>query len=105
MNIEDFIIEQEAFLTELLERTSKKQREYGRNDDAFHNFKKAAQISTTGSSAKVAWEFCTKHLQSLKDILNDNEEGISVNPEVIDEKIGDIIVYMTLIRGILLYNK
>jgi len=75
--------------------------EYSRGKDAFHNFNQAQGLSTTGTPAKVAWEFCVKHLQSLKDLLNDNEEGVDINPEVIDEKIGDIIVYMTLIRGML----
>lgn len=102
MNLSEFVKLQEEFLTELIRRTSEKQREYARNDNPFHNFNNAVGLSTTNSPAKVAWEMCVKHLQSLKDILEDNSKNIHHSQELIDEKIGDIIVYMTLIRGMLL---
>ena len=105
MNVQDFIQEQEIFLKELLERTSRKQIEYSRREDAFHNFKNAVGLSTTNSPSKVAWEMCVKHLQSLKDIMEDNSNGIKHSKEAVDEKIGDIIVYMTLIRGMLLEDE
>lgn len=103
--LQNFLESQNKFLTELLERTSKKQIEYSRNDDPFHNFKKASQLSLTENEVAVAWEFCVKHLQSLKDLILDYDEGKEISKEIVDEKIGDIIVYMTLIRGMLLQNQ
>jgi hypothetical protein len=104
MNVEHFLMNQESFLKDLLERTQKKQREYARNSDAFHNFKQAAGISICQSPVKLAWEFNVKHLQSLRDLIEDHSKGQVLKPEQIDEKIGDVIVYMTLIREMLLTN-
>ena len=52
-----------------------------------------------------AWEFCVKHLQSVRDIIKSVEVGGEVHgyptQELIDEKFGDIIIYMTLLHGML----
>lgn len=103
--LEHFLDSQNKFLTELLERTSKKQIEYSRHQDPFHNFKKAAQLSLTENEVAVAWEFCVKHLQSLKDLILDYNNEVEISKDIVDEKIGDIIIYMTLIRGMLLQNQ
>lgn len=91
----------------------KKGQEYANDDEVFHNFKNAANISFHSSHEKVAWEFMVKHLQSIKDIIEhvsiDGANGYPKNP-LIEEKIGDAINYLILIEGMLkervkLFNK
>ncbi len=85
--------------------------EYGADKSAFHNFTEAAgNISFHSSREKVAWEYMTKHLQSIKDIISNNGfNGIDnqgfpsrTSKETIREKIGDAINYLILIEGMLL---
>ena len=99
MNYENF--EQMAMnsLAEIMERFHDKNKEYASTEDVFSNFRKAAGgLSYHCKEEKVAWEYAVKHLQSLKDMIaSDNPAG----PEMIDEKIGDVIAYMLLIKGML----
>lgn len=99
--LEEFLNDQTEFFDKLHNLCKKKQTEYTRDESPFHNFEKAKGLSFHNTKSKVAWEYMVKHLQSVKDLLNDNEVGNDIKPEVIDEKIGDIIIYMTLIRSML----
>jgi hypothetical protein len=67
-------------------------------DNPFSNFHKAIGISFHKTGSKVAWEYMTKHLQSLKDIIDDKTPK---SKEAVEEKIGDIINYLILIEGML----
>lgn len=99
MNYEDF--EQMAMhsLAEIMERFHNKNKEYASNEDVFSNFRKAAGgLSYHSREEQVAWEYAVKHLQSLKDMIASDSP---ISPEVIDEKIGDVIAYMLLIKGML----
>lgn len=101
MDIQEFVDSQKEFLEDLVSRTARKQVEYARGTNAFHNFNAATGLAFADSNAKIAWEFNVKHLQSLKDIIEDISNGGEVSEHHIDEKVGDIIVYMTLIRDML----
>jgi len=101
VTVNEFLQEQDDFFEKLKELVKSKQTEYTRGVSAFHNFTKAKALSFHNSEPKVAWEYCVKHLQSVKDLLNDNDNN-TVDPKLVDEKIGDIIVYMTLIRSMLI---
>jgi hypothetical protein len=46
----------------------------------------------------VAWEFATKHFQSIKDIISGK---VPASQATIDEKFGDAIVYLLLMKGML----
>lgn len=99
MNYENF--EQMAMnsLAEIMERFHNKNKEYASNEDVFSNFKKAAGgLSYHCREEQVAWEYTVKHLQSLKDMIASDSPATC---EAIDEKIGDIIAYMLLIKGML----
>jgi len=99
MNYENF--EQMAMnsLAEIMERFHNKNKEYASNEDVFSNFKKAAGgLSYHCREEQVAWEYTVKHLQSLKDMIASDSP---VTCEAIDEKIGDVIAYMLLIKGML----
>jgi hypothetical protein len=105
MNLKEFQEHQKSFLGELLERCRRKQREYSDGENAFHNFEDATGIAMCNERETIAWELCVKHMQSVRDIVKHVEvEGhVDHHPtqELIDEKFGDIIVYMTLMHGML----
>ena len=100
----DFQEHQKELLTRLLEVGKTKQAEYANAEDAFHNFNDGVGISMHESREALAWEYCTKHLQSVRDIIKHVDlGGVNGHPTqgLIDEKFGDIIVYMTLLHGML----
>lgn len=105
MNKDEFREHQKQFLGSLLERARHKQREYTDGENAFHNFEEAVGLTLCNERETVAWEYCAKHLQSVRDFIKHVEVGGDVNghptQEMIDEKFGDIIVYMTLMHGML----
>lgn len=81
-----------------------KNKEYANDSDKFHNFKASTGISFHSAPEKIAWEFMTKHLQSIKDILDHVEVGgYNGYPTeaLVEEKIGDAINYLILIEGML----
>lgn len=68
--------------------------------DRFSNFKDAAGgLSFHDRPEMVAWEFATKHFQSIKDIVSGK---IPYNKDRISEKIGDAIIYLILIEGMMI---
>ena len=105
MSTEEFQEHQKKFLGGLLEVCRIKQREYTDGDNAFHNFEETVGISMAKERETVAWEYSVKHLQSVRDIIKHVEVGGEVNgfptQALLDEKFGDIIVYMTLMHGML----
>lgn len=99
MNYENFEEMVLNSLAEIMERFRNKNAEYASTDDVFSNFKRAAGgLSYHCKEEQVAWEYVVKHLQSLKDMIASNNP---CSPETIDEKIGDVIAYMLLIKGML----
>ena len=66
--------------------------------DVLSNFKNNSDLSIVGTPEGIAWELLTKHLQSIKDYCS----GREVSKEVLDEKIGDSINYLLLIKGLLI---
>ena len=101
-SLEDFANEQKEFFDKLYNLGRVKQKEYSRGKSAFHNFERSKDLSFHKTRTKSAWEYMVKHLQSVKDLLDDEERGEYIDPKVVDEKIGDIIIYMTLIRSMLI---
>lgn len=105
MTIDEFNAHQQEFLGQLFDLTGKKSKEYNTTDDRFDHFKQAVGFSLCKEREGVAWEFCVKHLQSVRDLIKHVEDGGDVNghptQKMIDEKFGDIIVYMTLMHGML----
>lgn len=75
--------------------------EYSPDDNPFHNFDNATGLSFHKNRTKVAWEFMVKHLQSIKDMLDKDEKGLTNSEAHIEEKIGDAVNYLILIEGML----
>ena len=88
-------------LEQRLEKTRatfyKKNKEYGISD-VFHNFKQAARIDNT-TPIKALRGFDLKHRVSVQDMV-DNPS--MVTEAMIDEKIGDCIVYLCILEGLFL---
>jgi hypothetical protein len=75
-----------------------KGKEYS-TGDRFSNFKDAAGgLSFHNRPEMVAWEFATKHFQSIKDIISGK---VPADQATIDEKFGDPIVYLLLMKGMM----
>ena len=78
-----------------------KSKEYSRNDDKLHNFKRAGELlGTTPERALLG--MMTKHLISVIDIVDDIEfVGEIPTEEKLSEKIGDSINYLLLLEGLI----
>jgi len=81
-----------------------KGKEYSMDENAFHNFDEGKYIAFADSREKYAWDLMTKHLQSMKDII----EHVSIagangypTDAMVEEKIGDAINYLILIEAML----
>ncbi len=81
-----------------------KGKEYAGDENVFHNFEAAVGISFADCREKIAWEYMTKHLQSIKDLIEatcgNGPKQYPAEP-IIEEKIGDAINYLILIEGML----
>lgn len=98
MERSEFAIIAEKTLAEISDTMVKKAKEYS-TGDAFSNFKDAAGgLSFHDKPEMVAWEFATKHFQSIKDIISGK---VPVSQAAIDEKFGDAIVYLLLMKGMM----
>lgn len=103
MNPETF----DKFLEETLDRTREvlrsKGHEYAHDPDEsrFHNFEVTAQFLQC-SEEQALWGFVSKHLVSLSDMVKPAKDGqyVSYSLDQWDEKTGDVINYMILLRGI-----
>lgn len=103
MNRKDF----EAHFKEVFDRTEKilikKSDEYATSENVFHNFDEGTKISLHKTNVAVGWEYNCKHLQSIKDIIQEIEDNNleRITPELINEKMGDAIIYFILIEGMI----
>lgn len=96
MNYEEF----DQFLEETFESTRKvlasKGEEYaGDSSSRFHNFEIAAALNRE-LPEEALWGFVTKHIVSLSDMVVIPEHATLA---AWDEKIGDVINYMILLKG------
>lgn len=98
MKLEDFNAITETELERLQGLLTVKGAEYVRGNDRFHNFKKTAKFRGKPQE-EVLWDFVIKQITSLDDLINDLRKGAVMNPDIWLEKIGDISVYMLLLRG------
>jgi hypothetical protein len=101
MTREDFSSRVEKRIDMIRQSLLRKHKEYAADDNVFKNFEEAAEgISLHSSSEEVLWSYMTKHLVSLKGIVT---EG-GAKPQVVSEKIGDVINYLILLEAMLNKN-
>lgn len=90
---------EDQVIAERIEKTKHlllvKGKEYVRNDDRLHNFRRAAEMSRSNMPRQLHG-MVQKHIVSYYDMLDDIDQGKKVSKETIEEKLGDIIVYMHL---------
>jgi hypothetical protein len=77
-----------------------KSDEYSRNDDKLHNFKVAAAFDQC-SPEKALWGMMLKHIVSLRDIVQDIENGNRPDLLVVVEKTTDTINYTLLLEALI----
>ena len=77
-----------------------KNQDYAREGDKLHNFKAAAGMD--GVTPEQALRgMLLKHWQSLRDLLADLDRGQHHNMAVWEEKLGDSLNYLFLLRALL----
>jgi len=72
-----------------------KGKEYQRNGDKLHNFRRAAEMQRS-NMPRVLHGMLQKHLVSYYDMLDDIDLGKKIKDEYISEKLGDILIYILL---------
>lgn len=78
-----------------------KAREYASDEDRLHNFKKTAAF-LGGTPEQALMGFMTKHLVSISDMVGSNK---NYSRAQWDEKIGDSINYLILLRALVIEEK
>lgn len=71
---------------------------YATEGDRLHNFKTCAN-EFGGTPEQALWGYLLKHLTSIRDLVNGVRQPTK---EVVDEKIGDSINYLILLKGLFL---
>jgi hypothetical protein len=93
----------ELLLASVFNRTqnilASKSKEYATDSDVFASFKKGTGFSFHNEPEKVAYEYLCKHLESIKNMLNNLDNPPNKNQ--INEKLGDAINYLIIIEGLL----
>ena len=74
--------------------------EYSQDNDRLHNFKIAARLKNE-TPAKALWGIAVKHLVSVEDLI---EGRLNASPEMVNEKVGDMINYLVLLETIFAEN-
>lgn len=105
MKKEDFNILLKERIADIEQKLVVKREEYAYGEDVFVAFKRATGISFHDCPEQLAWEYMTKHLQSIKDMVQKvSRDGVNGVPdkEVMREKFGDAINYLLLIELMML---
>jgi len=98
MTFKEFDLHQDKFIQEACNMAMKKGKEYAYSEqDRFQNFNEIARMLEIPRT-KVAMVYTMKHVFSLISYVNKNRE---FSDEKINSRIADIIVYMTLIEGMI----
>ena len=95
MNRQEFNKELEELFDSIRQKFQVKGDEYATQVDVFANFEKGSRV--TGLPPELVLDgYLTKHYVSYRDMLDQIEEGNLPPLELIDEKLGDIILYFIL---------
>lgn len=95
MTKSEFNKELEKLFDSIREKFQVKRNEYAIDDSVFINFKRGSVI--TGLPPELVLDgYLTKHYVSYRDMLDSIYEGRRPTNEMIDEKLGDIILYFIL---------
>jgi len=74
-------------------------KSYGTGEDRLSVFKRSGQLQKINAVSALKG-MSSKHTISIADMVYDYERGIKPNPANLEEKLGDEINYLFLIRGL-----
>jgi len=103
---DDFL---QSVISEIQTVLGSKGNEYSKDNDRLYNFKSAAVVDEE-TPEKALWGMFKKHLVSIKDIKDNVERfdnarytsgKILITKELVDEKLGDGINYLILLKALL----
>ena len=95
MNRTEFNKELEKLFDSIRQKFQVKGDEYATEESVFINFDKGSRV--TGLPPELVLDgYVTKHYVSYRDMLDVIKDGGYPLPELIDEKLGDIILYFIL---------
>lgn len=97
-NFEKIVLNRLAKIEQTL---NNKAKEYALDGDRLHNFKIAARIKGE-TQAKALWGMAMKHLVSIDDLVAGR---LIPTPEMIEEKIGDMVNYLILLEAVFAESK
>lgn len=80
---------------------TRKSAAYSSESDRLHNFRIAAALNDC-TMEQALWGMLTKHIVSIRDMVHSNHSFAS---DVWDEKIGDAINYLALLKVITVESK
>lgn len=88
-------------LQQIRETLIAKGKEYRRNNNPFHNFEVGARKKNI-TREKVLDGMMLKHEISIEDITNDLDSGKLPTEAVVNEKFGDVLIYLILKKAMFL---
>lgn len=95
MNRKEFQKELDLLLDSIKQRFKVKGDEYATEQSVFINFDKGSRV--TGLPPELVLDgYLLKHYVSYRDMLDEIYEGRHPDPKLVDEKLGDIILYFIL---------
>lgn len=97
MNPKEFEKIRDRRVKKMVEVSEEKRRVYATPDDEFYNLRRSAKITNTD----IATTWKVKMAKQLTTVLDMLEGRITPTQELIDEKLGDVCVYMIIAEGIL----
>jgi hypothetical protein len=101
LNNEDFNLIVDDCIEKMKSSLQKKTGEYVRNGERFHNFKVAGRRRNISPERALAG-MKEKHCVSVEDIIDDIDNGILPTMAMLDEKFGDEINYLVLLKGLII---
>jgi|ERR1019366_4461120 hypothetical protein len=97
MTFEEFDIYQEVLLKEVVRMKDTKGKEYSHSGNRFANFNRLAD-GLELPNITIAWIYAYKHVDSIISYV---KEGKEFSNEGIRGRLVDLIVYLTLIGGMI----
>ena len=86
----------EATLDNAKRVLTRKSAGYSTEEDRLHNFRTGAALNGT-TMEQVCWGMATKHIISIRDMVMSGE---TYDADIWDEKLGDAINYLALLKAI-----
>lgn len=103
MNRQEFNKELDKLFDSIRQKFQVKGDEYATQESVFSNFDKGSRV--TGLPPELVLDgYLTKHYVSYRDMLDLIYSGSRPGAELIDEKLGDIILYFILQKVMMEYR-